>query len=229
MSIYVGNLSYEVTQEDLTSVFAEYGSVKRVQLPTDHETGRMRGFGFIEMGSDAEEEKAIAELDGAEWLGREIGVTRADDARAWELQEHFVFDVVLTKVPPDRENSVLEIVRRLTGLSLQESKDVIEGIKAVKESVTRDDAKAAKKALEDAGAEVIISAQFTNESRAYIESPEFNGSIASINTKIMIENLDKMLDELVSTDFHIAMNQVSIDSLKIETKEMLVKLQATID
>jgi RNA recognition motif-containing protein len=52
MSIYVGNLSYEVTQEDLTSVFAEYGSVKRVQLPTDRETGRLRGFGFVEMGSE---------------------------------------------------------------------------------------------------------------------------------------------------------------------------------
>jgi RNA recognition motif-containing protein len=45
MSIYVGNLSYDVTDADLTQVFAEYGSVKRVQLPTDRETGRMRGFG----------------------------------------------------------------------------------------------------------------------------------------------------------------------------------------
>ncbi|MCG9891684.1 MAG: RNA-binding protein [Thermosynechococcaceae cyanobacterium MS004] len=77
MSIYVGNLSYEVTQEDLTSVFAEYGSVKRVQLPTDRETGRMRGFGFVEMGSDAEEEKAIEELDGAEWMGRNLKVNKA--------------------------------------------------------------------------------------------------------------------------------------------------------
>jgi RNA recognition motif-containing protein len=77
MSIYVGNLSYDVTQEDLTSVFAEYGSVKRVQLPTDRETGRMRGFAFVEMGSDAEEEKAIAELDGAEWMGRSLKVNKA--------------------------------------------------------------------------------------------------------------------------------------------------------
>ncbi len=77
MSIYFGNLSYEVTQEDLTSVFAEYGSVKRVQLPTDRETGRMRGFGFVEMGSDAEEEKAIEELDGAEWMGRNLKVNKA--------------------------------------------------------------------------------------------------------------------------------------------------------
>lgn len=77
MSIYVGNLSYEVTQEDLTTTFAEYGSVKRVQLPTDRETGRLRGFAFVEMGSDAEEEKAIAELDGAEWMGRTLKVNKA--------------------------------------------------------------------------------------------------------------------------------------------------------
>jgi len=47
MSIYVGNLSYSVTQDDLTKVFSEYGSVTRVQLPTDRETGRVRGFGFV--------------------------------------------------------------------------------------------------------------------------------------------------------------------------------------
>ena len=77
MSIYVGNLSYEVTQADLTSTFAEYGSVKRVQLPTDRETGRMRGFAFVEMGNDAEEDKAISELDGAEWMGRNLKVNKA--------------------------------------------------------------------------------------------------------------------------------------------------------
>jgi RNA recognition motif-containing protein len=77
MSIYVGNLSYEVTQEDLNSTFAEYGTVKRVQLPTDRETGRMRGFAFVEMGSDAEEDKAITELDGAEWMGRNLKVNKA--------------------------------------------------------------------------------------------------------------------------------------------------------
>ncbi|PSB03523.1 RNA recognition motif domain-containing protein [Merismopedia glauca] len=77
MSIYIGNLSYQVTEEDLTSVFAEYGSVKRVQLPTDRETGRMRGFGFVEMGSEAEEQAAIDALDGAEWMGRALKVNKA--------------------------------------------------------------------------------------------------------------------------------------------------------
>lgn len=77
MSIYVGNLSYEVTEADLTSVFAEYGSVKRVQLPIDRETGRMRGFGFVEMNTDAEETAAIDALDGAEWMGRDLKVNKA--------------------------------------------------------------------------------------------------------------------------------------------------------
>ncbi len=77
MSIYVGNLSFEVTQEDLSSVFAEYGSVKRVQLPTDRETGRMRGFGFVEMGTEAEETAAIDALDTAEWMGRTLKVNKA--------------------------------------------------------------------------------------------------------------------------------------------------------
>lgn len=49
MSIYVGNLPQEVTQDDLSNVFGEYRTVKRVQLPTDRQTGNMRGFGFVEM------------------------------------------------------------------------------------------------------------------------------------------------------------------------------------
>src|SRR5919199_2569096 len=77
MSVYVGNLSYEVTEEDLTEIFAEYGSVKRVQLPKDRETGRLRGFAFVEMGTDAEETAAIEALDGAEWMGRDLKVNKA--------------------------------------------------------------------------------------------------------------------------------------------------------
>lgn len=77
MSIYVGNLSYQVTQEDLSSVFAEYGTVKRVQLPTDRETGRPRGFGFVEMETEDAETAAIEALDGAEWMGRSLKVNKA--------------------------------------------------------------------------------------------------------------------------------------------------------
>ncbi|MCC5607146.1 RNA-binding protein [Nostoc sp. CHAB 5834] len=77
MSIYVGNLSYEVKEDDLRSVFAEYGTVKNVQLPIDRETGRMRGFGFVEMESDAQETAAIEALDTAEWMGRSLKVNKA--------------------------------------------------------------------------------------------------------------------------------------------------------
>lgn len=77
MSIYVGNLSYKITQEDLSNVFAEYGTVKRVQVPTDRETGRPRGFAFVEMDTEAAENAAIEALDGAEWMGRALKVNKA--------------------------------------------------------------------------------------------------------------------------------------------------------
>lgn len=77
MSIYVGNLDYEIEQRDLTEVFAEYGTVKRVHLPIDRETGRKRGFAFVEMESETEEAEAISKLDGAEWMGRELRVNKA--------------------------------------------------------------------------------------------------------------------------------------------------------
>jgi RNA recognition motif-containing protein len=77
MSIYVGNLSYEVTQEELENVFREHGAVKRVHLPMDRETGRRRGFAFVEMETEAEEQAAIAALDGADWMGRKLKVNPA--------------------------------------------------------------------------------------------------------------------------------------------------------
>lgn len=77
MTIYIGNLSYRATVEDLTEVFTDYGTVKRVVLPTDRETGRMRGFAFVELEDDAQEDAAIAELDGAEWMGRQLKVNKA--------------------------------------------------------------------------------------------------------------------------------------------------------
>ena len=77
MTIYVGNLSYQATEEDLRSVFAEYGAIKRIVLPTDRETGRLRGFAFVDMNEDAQEDTAITELDGAEWMGRQLRVNKA--------------------------------------------------------------------------------------------------------------------------------------------------------
>jgi RNA recognition motif-containing protein len=85
MSLYVGNLSYDVTREDLERVFAEYGDVKRVSLPTDRETGRPRGFAFVDMAAESQEDSIIESLDGAEWMGREMRVNKArprDDARS---------------------------------------------------------------------------------------------------------------------------------------------------
>lgn len=77
MTIYVGNLSYNVIEEDLKKVFADYGTVKSVQLPVDRESGKKRGFGFVEMETDAEEEEAIQDLDGAEWMDRVLKVNKA--------------------------------------------------------------------------------------------------------------------------------------------------------
>lgn len=77
MSIYVGNLSYEVTEKDLEEVFTEYGSVKRVYVPKDRETGKMRGFAFVEMSKATEEDEAIDALDSAEWMGRTLKVNKA--------------------------------------------------------------------------------------------------------------------------------------------------------
>jgi len=77
MSIYVGNLSFDATQDQITEVFAEYGTVSRVSLPTDRETGRPRGFAFVEMESEDQESAAIDALDGAEWMGRDLKVNKA--------------------------------------------------------------------------------------------------------------------------------------------------------
>lgn len=79
MSIFVGNLSYEITQEDIVDVFAEYGKVQRVHIPTDRETGRKRGFAFVELESPSQETAAITALDGAEWMGRNLKVNQAKE------------------------------------------------------------------------------------------------------------------------------------------------------
>ena len=77
MTIYIGNLSFQATEDDIREVFQEYGEVTRVSLPVDRETGRKRGFAFVEMEAEAQEDKAIEELDGAEWMGREIRLNKA--------------------------------------------------------------------------------------------------------------------------------------------------------
>jgi RNA recognition motif-containing protein len=77
MTIYVGNLPYKATEDDLREVFAEYGGIKRVSVPADRETGRVRGFAFVEMAEDAQEDAAIEALDSAEWMGRQLRLNKA--------------------------------------------------------------------------------------------------------------------------------------------------------
>jgi len=77
MTIYVGNLSFQAEQEDLLDLFGQYGEVKQCSLPLDRETGRKRGFAFIEMANDADEQKAIDDLQDVEWMGRMIRVNKA--------------------------------------------------------------------------------------------------------------------------------------------------------
>lgn len=75
--LYVGNLSYGVDSAKLESVFAEYGKVDSANVIMDRETGRSKGFGFVEMSSDAEAQAAISELDGQDCDGRALKVNEA--------------------------------------------------------------------------------------------------------------------------------------------------------
>lgn len=77
MNIYVGNLDYKISDSDLREVFEEFGEVANVKVIKDHETGRSKGFGFVEMSDDTEAQAAIDELDGAELDGRTIKVNQA--------------------------------------------------------------------------------------------------------------------------------------------------------
>ena len=77
MNIYVGNLSFEETEASLESVFAAHGEVTSARIITDRETGRSRGFGFVEMSDQAEAQAAIAALNGTNQNGRELTVNEA--------------------------------------------------------------------------------------------------------------------------------------------------------
>jgi len=76
-NIFVGNLSFNATEQAIRSLFEQYGSVERVSLVTDRETGRARGFGFVEMSVSSEAEQAIAQLNGQDVDGRAINVNQA--------------------------------------------------------------------------------------------------------------------------------------------------------
>jgi cold-inducible RNA-binding protein len=76
-NIFVGNLSFGATEDALRSMFEAYGQVDRVNLVTDRETGRARGFAFVEMSNDADAQKAIAALNGRELDGRALNINEA--------------------------------------------------------------------------------------------------------------------------------------------------------
>ncbi len=77
MNIYISNLSYGVNDADLNQLFGEYGEIISAKVITDRETGRSRGFGFVEMTNDTDGQKAISELHEAEYDGKVITVTVA--------------------------------------------------------------------------------------------------------------------------------------------------------
>jgi RNA recognition motif-containing protein len=77
VKIYVGNLSYDATEENLSELFAAHGQVESVAIIKDHYSGRSRGFGFVEMAGESEGEAAIAALNDTEHLGRKLNVNEA--------------------------------------------------------------------------------------------------------------------------------------------------------
>ena len=79
MNIYVGNVSYNSTEEDLGNLFSEYGTVSSVKIIINKHTGRSKGFGFVEMANDEEGNKAVESLDGYELNGRNLRVDKAKE------------------------------------------------------------------------------------------------------------------------------------------------------
>ncbi len=77
MNIYVGNLPYSITEEELKAAFAGFGEVENASIITDKYSGRSKGFGFVEMPDDASAEEAIKALDGTDMQGRNVKVNQA--------------------------------------------------------------------------------------------------------------------------------------------------------
>jgi RNA recognition motif-containing protein len=75
--LFIGNLGFDVTSQDLEGLFAQAGTCESAAVITDRETGRSRGFGFVEMGSNGEAQKAIQQFDGQEFKGRALKVNEA--------------------------------------------------------------------------------------------------------------------------------------------------------
>src|SRR3989304_1813967 len=76
-NLFVGNMNFQTTESDLRSLFEPFGEITRIQVMTDRDTGRSRGFAFVEMASDDAAAKAVAELNGKEVDGRALNVNEA--------------------------------------------------------------------------------------------------------------------------------------------------------
>jgi RNA recognition motif-containing protein len=77
MQIYVGNMNYRTSEDEINNLFSQYGEVSSVKLISDRETGRAKGFGFVTMDNDAEAKKAIEELNEKEFEGRTLRINEA--------------------------------------------------------------------------------------------------------------------------------------------------------
>ena len=81
MTIFIGNLSWDAEREDLIHLFGEYGEVSKCSMPLDRETGRKRGFAFVDLSDEQAETAAINDLQNVEWMGRAITVRKAEPRR----------------------------------------------------------------------------------------------------------------------------------------------------
>ena len=81
MTIFIGNLSWDAEREHLIHLFGEYGEVSKCSMPLDRETGRKRGFAFVDLADEQSETAAINDLQNVEWMGRAITVRKAEPRR----------------------------------------------------------------------------------------------------------------------------------------------------
>ncbi len=87
MTIFIGNLSWETEEEDLKDLFNTYGKVTKCIIPLERDSGRKRGFGFVEMANKSSEKKAIDDLQDVEWMGREIRVKKAEPKQSSRMNK----------------------------------------------------------------------------------------------------------------------------------------------
>ena len=92
MTIYIGNLSFDAEIEDIVGVFSSYGEVTNCKLPLERETGRKRGFAFVDLNDHNSEKKAIDDLQDVEWMGREIRVNEAEKRNGPNNKKHNKFN-----------------------------------------------------------------------------------------------------------------------------------------